>query len=101
MRRLAEARHRQSVLLARLRAAEIRVELERCVNLSGAGARFDQLERRLVEREDALLAQVEASHPDDDLEAELRNIEQEKRIEEELEILKKEAGTSPRADAPI
>jgi hypothetical protein len=48
-----------------------------------------------VDREDDLLAQLEVSKLDGNLEAELGMLEQKKRIEEELEILKKEAGSGP------
>jgi len=95
--RLAEARHRQTILLTRMRTAEVRLKVEGSLHgdLLNLNTRFDHVERRLVDREDDLLAQIEVSKLDGTLEAELGMLEQKKRIEEELAILKKEAGSGP------
>jgi phage shock protein A len=95
--RLAQARHRHSLLMARQRAAQVRLEVERSIrgNLADDYSRLDHLERRLVAKEDDLLAQVEVSRLDSDLETELAGCQRMKRIEEELVNLQKEAGNSP------
>jgi phage shock protein A len=91
-KRLAEARHRHTLLLIRTRSAEVRLQVEGSLrgDLLDVSTRFDQVERRLVDREDDLLAQLEVSRLDGDLEADLGILEQKKRIEEELQTLKKE-----------
>ena len=89
-RRLAEARHRQSLLLTQARTAEVRLKLEGSLRggLLNLGTRLDQVERRLVDREDGLLAQVEICQLDGDLEAELETLKRKTRIEEELKTLR-------------
>ena len=90
-KRLAEARRRQSLLIARRRAAQARLEVER--SLASAPAlegerRFDQIERRLLGQEDEMLALVELSGPGGTLEESLTSLEREKRIDQELASLK-------------
>ena len=95
-KRLAEARHRQTLLLTRARAAEVRLRIEGSLrgDLLDVSSRFDQIERRLVAREDDLLAQLEVSRLDDDVVSALDILEQKKRMEEELKTLKDEAGVN-------
>ncbi len=96
-RRLAEARRRLALVLARRRAAQVRLEVERTLgpglaNVAAPFSRFDQLERWLADHADDLLAQVEVNHLDGDLEAELDGLDRTRRIEEELRNLRKEEG---------
>ncbi len=90
--RVAEARRRQSMFVARQRAAQVRLEVERA--LSGPAnvsfTRFAQLERRLLEREDGFAAQLDAHRLDDGLEEELEKMERDRLIEQELVRLREE-----------
>jgi phage shock protein A len=90
--RLAEARRKERTLLARHRAAQVRVEV--CRHL-GAGradfgaslARFDRLEDRLSRCADELAAEADL-HAPASLEAEFTDLDRQRAIERELEELK-------------
>ncbi|MCI0638499.1 MAG: PspA/IM30 family protein [Gemmataceae bacterium] len=90
--RVAEARRRQFMLVARQRAAQVRLEVERALSgpASVSFTRFAQLERRLMENEDRIAAQVEALRLDDGLEDELEKMERDRLIEQELVRLREE-----------
>ena len=93
--RLAEARRKQRTLIARHRAAAIRLEVQRAVKPAIPDgrtplARFARFEDRLIDLEDQLLAQTEIARPSADLEIELADLESAKRVEDELQVLKKE-----------
>jgi phage shock protein A len=93
--RLAEARRKQRTLLARHRAAAIRLQAQRTVKPVIADgreplARFARFEDRLIDMEDQLLAQSELLRPSADLEIELADLESARRVEDELKELKKE-----------
>jgi len=95
--RLGEARRKQRVLIARHRAASLRLEVRRAVKPALADgraplARFARFEDRLIDLEDQLLAQAELTGPSVDLESELADLESAKRVEDELQTLKKELG---------
>jgi phage shock protein A len=93
--RLAEARRKQRTLVARHRAATIRVEVQRTVHAGipdgrSAFARFARFEEKLVDAEDHLLAQAEVGPSAGALETELGQLELRKRVDEELRVLKTE-----------
>lgn len=93
--RLAEARRKQKTLLARHRAAKIRLEVQRAAVAIAPDpgtpfAKFARIEEKLIDAEDHLIAQAEVSRPPGNLDAELASLETDKRIDEELAILKQE-----------
>jgi phage shock protein A len=91
--RLAEARRRQRALVARHRAARVRVEVHQAVGVGGfdaAHAKFERLADRLVEFEDEVAAQAELHQALDGLEAEFADLEREQAVAAELEALKRE-----------
>jgi phage shock protein A len=93
--RLAEARRKQRSLLARHRAARVRVELNRvgggAVDFHSSQAKFERLEDQLVQFEDELAAQAELNHALGGLEAEVADLEREQAIEADLAALKRES----------
>ncbi len=98
--RLAEARRRQRALLARRRAAQVRVEVHRHVGAGRADfgaslARFDRLEDRLSRDADELAAEADL-HDSAGLEADFAELERQRAIDRELEALRREgAGPAP------
>jgi phage shock protein A len=94
--RLAEARHKQRALVARHRAARVRDEVRRAtgagvLDVSAPFAKFERFEERLIDDEDRLLAHAELGCADGDLEAEVAALAARKRIDAELDALKREA----------
>lgn len=92
--RLAEARRKQRTLLARHRAAQVRVEVHRHLGAGRADfgasqARFDHLEDRLCRWADELAAEADLHDPAG-LEAEFTDLERQRTIDRELEALKQE-----------
>jgi phage shock protein A len=92
--RLAEAGRQQRILMARHRAARIRLDVQRTVatavpDVHTPFAKFARFEERLLDMEDHLLAQVEVSWPGS-LDAEVAELEMQKRIDEELATLKRD-----------
>lgn len=99
--RLAEARRKQRTLIARHRAAAIRLEVQRAVPPAipdgrAPLARFARFQDRLIDMEDQLLAQAEITRPLADLERELADLESAKRVDDELQALKKEVEPAAR-----
>ncbi len=97
--RLAEARRKQRMLLARHRAAQARVELHRVVGAGfpafcGAQAKFDRIENQLIDFEDELVALADLHHVQTGLEADFAELERQKAIEDELQEMKREKETS-------
>jgi phage shock protein A len=93
--RLAEARRKERTLLARHRAAQIRVEVYRYlgagrVDFGASLARFDRLEDRLSRCADELAAEADLHDPAG-LEAEFTALDRQWAIERELEELKRES----------
>jgi phage shock protein A len=93
--RLAEARRKQKTLLARHRAAKIRLEVQRTAvsvapDPGTSFAKFARIEEKLIDAEDHLLAQAEVCCLPGNLDAELAGLETSKRIDEELAALKHE-----------
>jgi phage shock protein A len=91
--RLAEARRKQRTLIARHRAAKIRLEMRRTVHVGIAGetpafAAFARFEDKLVDAEDHLLAQSEMEGPTAEVEADLAKLELSKRVDQELTALR-------------
>jgi phage shock protein A len=100
--RMAEARHRQRALAARHRAARVRDEVCRAagadvLDVSGPFARFARFEERLTDDEDRLLAHAQLGCSAGDLEAEVAALAVKKRIDLELDALKREGPSSPPA----
>jgi phage shock protein A len=96
--RLAEARRKQKTLLARHRAAKIRLEVQRAAvsvvpDPGTSFAKFAHIEEKLIDAEDHLLAHAEVCRPSGNLDAELAVLETDKRIDEELTALKHEMET--------
>jgi phage shock protein A len=96
--RLAEARRKQRSLVARHRAAAVRLEAQLALRPGipdgrAPLARFVRFEERLIDMEDQLLAQAEIARPLADLENELADLEAARRVEDELQVLKKEMAT--------
>jgi phage shock protein A len=92
--RLAEARAKQRVLLARHRTAQVRIEVYRHLdvgrtNFGASAARFDRLADRLSQRVEELTAEAEL-HDLSGLEAEFTDLERRLAIDRELETLKRE-----------
>jgi phage shock protein A len=92
--RLAEARRKQRTLLARRRAAQVRVEVGRHLGAGRADfgasqARFDRLEARLNQSVDELDADADL-HDLARLEAEFTDLERQRLIDGELAALKRE-----------
>jgi phage shock protein A len=103
--RLAEARRKQRTLLARHRAAKIRLEVQRAAvsvapDAGTSFAKFARIEERLIDAEDHLLAQAEVTGPPSNLDTELAGLQADKRIEEELAQLKQEAAGSQITTTP-
>lgn len=90
--RLAQARRRLTLLSARKALAQVRFEVQRHLgdDFGAAFTRFAQLERRLAEKEDEILAQVALGRRAPELD-ELRELERTRRIEESLARLTSEA----------
>jgi phage shock protein A len=98
--RVAEARRRQRALLAGHRAVRARCELQRAagadlLGLQSPFARFEQLERRLADTEDDLLARADVARGDGALEGELARLACARRIDDELEALKRGLTAGP------
>jgi phage shock protein A len=92
--RLAEARRKQQVLLARHRTAQVRVEVYRHLEVGrthfGASlARFDRHADRLSQRVEELAAEAEL-HDLAGLEAEFTDLERRRAVDRELEAMKRE-----------
>jgi phage shock protein A len=92
--RLAEARRKQRVLVARHRTAQVRVEVYRHLdvgrlNFGASQARFDRLADRLSQRVEELAAEAELCDLSG-LEAEFSDLERRVAIEQELEAMKRE-----------
>ena len=92
--RLAEARAKRRVLLARHRTAQVRVEVYRHLDVGrttfgASAARFDCLADRLSQRVEELAAEAEL-HDLSGLEAEFTDLERRLAIDRELEAMKSE-----------
>ncbi len=92
--RLAEARVKQRVLLARNRTAQVRIEVYRHLDVGrtdfgASAARFDRLADQLCQRVEELAAEAEL-HDLSGLEAEFTDQERRLAVERELEALKGE-----------
>ncbi len=92
--RLAEARAKQRVLLARHRTAQVRMEVYRHLdvgrtNFGASAARFDRLADRLSRHVEELAAEAELHDPSG-LEAEFTDLERRLAIDQELEAMKRE-----------
>jgi phage shock protein A len=92
--RLAEARAKQRTLLARHRAAQVRVEVYRHLGMRRASfgvsqARFDRLADRLTQRVEELTAEAELCDLSG-LEAEFSELERRLAVDRELEAMKRE-----------
>jgi phage shock protein A len=92
--RLAEARARQRVLVARHRTAQVRIEVYRHLDTGGAHfgasqARFDRLADRLSQRVEELAAEAEL-YDLSGLEAEFTDLERRLAIDRELEAMRRE-----------
>jgi phage shock protein A len=92
--RLAEARRKQRSLLARHRAAQARVEIQKFVgtgvaDFGASQAKWDRLEQRLEDFEDDLAAQAELNGGAG-VEAEFAALDRQQAIDDELEALKRE-----------
>lgn len=97
--RLAEARRKQRTLLARQRAAEVRVEIHRCLGAGRASvgaslARLERLEERLSQSADELAAEAELCEAAG-LAKEFTDLERQRAIEQELQALKQERAAKP------
>jgi phage shock protein A len=93
--RLADARRRQRSLLARHRAVQAQLQLQRTLGArlpdpGTPGAKFVRLENRLTDMEDDLQARLEVDHLLEGVDGEFEDLENSKDIEQELEALKKE-----------
>jgi len=103
--RLAEARRKQCMLLARHRAAQVRVELHRVAGagfpaFSGAQAKFDRIENGLIDFEDELAALADLHQVQNGLEADFAELERKNAIEEQLLEMKREISTAPTVSDP-
>jgi phage shock protein A len=89
--RLAEARHKQQTLLARHRAAQIRVEVYRQLGTGRTdfGVSLARLEDRLSRRADELDAEADLLDATE-LEADFTDLERQRIVDQELEALKRE-----------
>jgi phage shock protein A len=92
--RLAEARAKQRVLLARCRTAQVRIEVYRRLdfrrtNFGASQARFDRLADRLSQRVEERAAEADL-HDLSGLEAEFTDLERRLAIDQELEAMKRE-----------
>lgn len=92
--RLAEARAKQRVLLARHRTAQVRIEVYRHLNADGtnfgaSATRFDRLADRLTQRVEELSAEAELNDLSG-LEAEFTDLERRLAVDRELEAMKGE-----------
>jgi phage shock protein A len=90
--RLAEARTKQRILLARHRTAQVRMEVHRHldvgrVNFTASATRFDRLVDRLSRRVEELAAEAEL-HDLSGLQAEFTDLERRLAIDRELEAMK-------------
>jgi phage shock protein A len=93
--RLSELRQRQTLLAARRQAAEVRLEAQRWSPARGVwNTRVERTERRLHDAEANLLAQLDVSQANDNLELELATLRSAARVEEELANMKRRQGSS-------
>jgi phage shock protein A len=93
--RLRQARQRQTLLLARQSVARLNLAAERSIdNALHAGDRFDQLEQRLLAKEDETLAQTEVWRLDEELEDALGTMRREEQVDVELRRLREGASDS-------
>ena len=97
--RLAEARAKQRVLVARHRTAQVRIEVYRHLgagrtNFGASAARFDRLADRLSQRVEELAAEADL-HDLSGLEAEFTDLEWRLAIDRELEAMKHENQVKP------
>jgi phage shock protein A len=100
--RLAEARRRQRLFHSRQQAARVRAQVAAAADAPSLDprspfARFARLENRLAELEDDLLAHAQAAGPRD-AEAEVIELEADRRITEAIVILKKEKANTGLGD---
>jgi phage shock protein A len=92
--RLNDAHQKQRTLVARHRAAQVRVQVHRELGVGRSGfatsqARFDRWEDRLSRCTDELAAEADL-HDAAGLEAEFADLDRQQAIEQELESLKRE-----------
>ena len=92
--RLAEARAKERVLLARHRTAQVRIEVYRHLdvgrtNFGASAARFDRLAERLSQHVEELTAEAEL-HDLSGLEAEFTDLERRLAIDRELDAMKRQ-----------
>jgi phage shock protein A len=97
--RLAEARAKRRVLLARHRTAQVRLEVYRHLDVGrstfgASAARFDCLADRLSQRIEELAAEAELCDPSG-LETEFIDLEQRLAIDRDLEAMKSEGQRKP------
>jgi phage shock protein A len=97
--RLAGARRRRRALVARHRAAGVRVEADRIAGPSLAGlesawTKLDRLEHRLAQSDAVLTAQLDLPRESAALEEEFRALETERSIATEMDALKREVDGS-------
>ena len=93
--RLTAARHKQRVLLARHRTAQVRVEVSRHLgagrtDFGGSEVCFDRLADRLTQRVEELVAEAEL-RDHSGLEAEFIDVERRLALDRELEAMKRES----------
>jgi phage shock protein A len=96
--RLAEARRKQRVLLAEHNAVLVRRSAQAgaasaALDLHGPFAEFERLENRTADFNDELQAQMEIARTSGELETELTELETQRRIDEELQALKRGLAT--------
>jgi phage shock protein A len=100
--RLAQGRRRQRLFHSRQQAAQVRAQVAAAAGAPSLAphspfARFANVEIRLAELEDDLLAHAEAAGPRD-AEAEVIALQADRRITEALVLLKKEKPETPLGD---